>query len=444
MKTGISGFPEFLPNEQIVFTRMLDQIKHYFEMYGFIPMDTPAVERISTLLSNGNDSEIYGLYRIADENSKKDLGLRFDLTVPLARYVSSKFGHLVFPHRRYQIGPVWRGERPQFGRYRQFYQCDIDVVGEGELSLACDAEIVKVFTELLRSLGIPSFTTKMNNRKILQYFLVTLVAEENINDLIRVIDKRDKITDDEFTAAVSELGVKTSDMDKLYTFLSANSLTKNADILDWLKGLDLGAKFTDSVLEFEYVINLLKKFGMEDDNVKISMGLARGLTYYTGNVFETVFDNDVAGIGSIAAGGRYDNLVSTMSDKNIQGVGASIGLTRMLAKLLEQKLITCNRSSTADLLVTNQENNYLGIYMDLSTKFRNLGIKTETYLQNESLGDQLTYANKKGIPFVLIANESELQSNVAILRNMYTKEQISIKTDCIEADIADKIKTSNK
>ena len=427
MKSDISGFPEFLPNEQIVFAEMMDLIKHNFELYGFIPMDTPAVERVSTLLSKGDDNEIYGLYRLADEKSKKELGLRFDLTVPLARYVASKFGDLIFPYRRYQIGPVWRGERSQLGRYRQFYQCDIDILGDGHLSLEHDAEIIKVLTETLRQLPLPMFTTRINNRKILQYFLCTLIPSEDVSNLVRLIDKKSKITHEEFLKALAVFGLSRKNIDILETFLNAKNLKTNTEVLHWLRILNIGPGFSEGVEELESTINLLKKFGIEDNDVKISLELARGLTYYTGNVFETTFDA-ISGIGSIAAGGRYDNLVSTMSGKKVPGVGASIGLTRLIARLLDRNLIKCERSSVAELLVTTQNRNFISSYMRLSNKFRELGIKTETYLQDKPLGHQLSYASRKGIQHVLIANDVELLENVAILRNLYTKEQISIGT----------------
>lgn len=434
MKSDISGFPEFLPNEQIVFSQMLDSIKNYFESYGFVPMDTPAVERVSTLLSKGNDNEIYGLYRLADKNFKKDLGLRFDLTVPLARYIASKFGHIVFPHKRYQISPVWRGERPQFGRYRQFYQCDIDIVGDGELSIEHDAEIIKIVIETLQALQLPSFTTKINNRKILYSFLKTIIAEEKIDDLVRIIDKMDKITNSEFIESVESIGLNKKNIDRLDSFLKAKNLSCNIEVLQWLKSLNFGPEFGVGVNELESVISLLKKFDINDKDVKISMGLARGLTYYTGNVFETIFD-DVKGAGSIAAGGRYDNLVSMLSDKKVPGVGASIGITRLISKLFDQSFIKCKKSSTAELLITTQNRNFISSYMKLSNKFRELGIKTETYLQDKPLGQQLSYASRKGISHVLIANDIELLEDEAIIRNLDTKEQSTIRTKYMGKEI---------
>jgi len=436
MKSDISGFPEFLPNEQIAFNKAVDTIKSHFELYGFVPMDTPAVERISTLLAKGNDSEIYGLYRLAsEENDKKELGLRFDLTVPLARYVSLYNGHLTFPHKRYQIAPVWRGERPQFGRYRQFYQCDVDIIGNDELSTAHDAEIISLINNALLSLNIPKFSTKINNRKILGGFLKTIVPESKVTDIIRIIDKIDKISSKEFVESIKNHNVDVKDITKIRNFLDIEEKKlDNSEMISWLKGLSFNAEFASGASEVEEVINLLKKFGINDKSVKISMKLARGLAYYTGNVFETSFD-DIKDMGSIAGGGRYDDLAAMVSDKKFPGVGGTIGISRLIPKLLESGYIKCDKFSTAQLLVTVQNRNFIGSYMKLSEKFRKLGIKTETYLQEKNLGSQLSYADKKGIKHVLIANDVELLENKAIIRNMETKEQTVIRTEYMNKEI---------
>lgn len=442
MKSDISGFPEFLPNEQIAFNNVMNTIKEHFELYGFVPMDTPAVERIETLLAKGNDSEIYGLYRLADENSKKSLGLRFDLTVPFARYVSSHHGHMIFPHKRYQIAPVWRGERPQYGRYRQFYQCDVDIIGEDELSISHDAEILKLITETLRDLNIPEFTTKVNNRKILTGFLSHVIvgerAEEKVLECMRLIDKIDKLSVDEFWKGMEEFGISSEDLTKLKSFLEVEKRGSNEEILKMLKPLNFSPEFNKGVSELETVLDLLKKFGIEDRYVKISTSLARGLSYYTGTVFETSFD-DVKDIGSISGGGRYDDLTSLVSgsDKKFVGVGASIGISRMVPKLIDKGLLNCSKSTTAQLLVTVQNRTFIGSYMKLSGKFRRLGIKTETYLQDKSLGAQIGYASRKGIKYVLIANDVELLDNKAIIRNLETKEQTVIRTEYMGKEVVD-------
>jgi len=435
MKANISGFPEFLPNEQIVFNRFLQSIKDHFELYGFVPMETVAVEKVDTLLAKGNDNEIYGLYRLADENSKKDLGLRFDLTVPLARYVSQNAGELIFPFKRYQIAPVWRGERPQYGRYRQFYQCDVDIIGDGTLSIDHDAEVISLITWALSTLRVPDFHTKINNRKILTGFFSQLVRQDKLIDAIRLVDKSEKISPEEFESGMLQLLNNEKDFSKVKTFLDAGQRGSMKEILNWLQSISLGDEFVQGVEELSTVIQILRRLGLSDNRLKISTKLARGLTYYTGTIFETVFD-DIKDVGSIAGGGRYDNLTSTLGNsKKYPGVGGTIGISRLVPKFIELGLVNVDKKSTADLLITVQDRSLVPYYMNLANKFRALGIKTETYLQDKPLGAQLTYASKKGITFVLIANEMEILDSKAIIRNLKTREQKIIRTEFIGNEI---------
>ena len=435
MKANISGFPEFLPNEQIVFNRVMQSIKDHFELYGFVPMETAAVEKVDVLLAKGNDNEIYGLYRLADKNSKKDLGLRFDLTVPLARYVTQNAGELIFPFKRYQIAPVWRGERPQYGRYRQFYQCDVDIIGDGTLSIDHDAEIISLVTWALSTLKVPDFHTKINNRKILTGFFSKLVGQNKLIDAIRLVDKSEKISPEEFESGMIELLNNEKDFSKIKTFLDADQRGSMEEILNWLQSLSLGEEFAQGVEELSTVVQILRRLGLSTERLKISTRLARGLTYYTGTIFETVFD-DIKDTGSVAGGGRYDDLSTTLGNsKKYPGVGATIGISRLVPKLIELGLISTDKKSTADLLITVQDRSLVPYYMKLANKFRALGIKTETYLQDKPLGAQLTYANKKGINIVLIANEVEILDSKAIIRNLKTREQKIIRTEFIGNEI---------
>jgi len=435
MKANISGFPEFLPNEQIVFNKVLQSIRDHFELYGFVPMETAAVEKVDVLLAKGNDNEIYGLYRLADENSKKDLGLRFDLTVPLARYVTQNAGELIFPFKRYQIAPVWRGERPQYGRYRQFYQCDVDIIGDGTLSIDHDAEIISLVTWALSTLRIPDFHTRINNRKILTGFFSKLVKASNLVDAIRLIDKSDKISLEEFESGMIKLLNNEKDFSKVESFLNAEKRGSMEEVLNWLQSLSFGDEFTQGVEELSAVVQTLRKLGLSNERLKISTKLARGLTYYTGTIFETVFD-DIKDLGSIAGGGRYEDLTTTLGNsKKYPGVGATIGISRLVPKFIELGLVNADKKSTADLLITVQDRSFVSYYMKLANKFRALGVKTETYLQDKPLGAQLSYANKKGINFVLIANEMELLDSKAIIRNLKTKEQKIIHTEFIGNEV---------
>ena len=435
MKANISGFPEFLPNEQIVFNRIVQSIREHFELYGFVPMDTAAVEKVEVLLAKGNDSEIYGLYRLADESSKKDLGLRFDLTVPLARYVTQNAGDLVFPFKRYQIAPVWRGERPQYGRYRQFYQCDVDIIGDGTLSIDHDAEIISLITWALSTLRVPSFHTKINNRKILTGFFSKLAKSNNVIDAIRLVDKSDKIPIEEFETEMVKLLSSEKDFSKVESFLDADKRGSMEEVLNWLQSLSFGDEFAQGVEELSTVVQTLRKLGLSNDHLKISTKLARGLTYYTGTIFETVFD-DIKDVGSIAGGGRYENLTMTLGNsKKYPGVGATIGVSRLVPKFIELGLVNVDKKSTADLLITVQDRSLIPYYMRLANRFRAQGIKTETYLHDKPLGSQLSYANKKGINFVLIAIEMEILESRAIIRNMKTKEQKIIRTEFIGNEV---------
>lgn len=449
MKTDISGFPEFLPNEQIAFNHVKDIIQSHFESYGFVPMDTPAVERIDTLLAKGNDSEIYGIYRLADENSKKSLGLRFDLTVPFARYVAAYHGEMVFPHKRYQIAPVWRGERPQSGRYRQFYQCDIDVIAENKLSLEHDAEVLMLITETLRDIGVPAFTTRINNRKLLMGFLSHIMdggsAEEEqksqkIVECIRLIDKREKISSEEFWGEIKQFEILEKGVEELRAFLDIGQKGEsNEEILGSLKQMkvaEISGEFAAGINELETIVNLLTKCSISDNCLKISTSLARGLAYYTGTVLETTLD-DFKDIGSVCGGGRYDNLTAMIAgnNKNFVGVGASIGISRLVPKLIEKGIIPCEQSTTAQFMVAVQDRRFLAEYMEIAKLYRKIGIKTEIYLQDKSLGNQLSYASRKGINFVIIANEAELAEGKINLRDLINKTQITVDINKIRNDL---------
>ncbi|MDR2794288.1 MAG: histidine--tRNA ligase [Holosporaceae bacterium] len=436
MSSDISGFPEFLPQEQIAFNKILNKIQLQFEMFGFIPMDTPAVERLSTLLAKGNDNEIYGIYRVGDENGQKNLGLRFDLTVPFARYVVSKSGQLIFPHRRYQISPVWRGERPQSGRYRQFYQCDIDIIGNGELALAHDAEIVYLIAKTLKSIGVPDFVTQINNRKILCGFLKNIISEKIVPEVVRIIDKSEKISPNEFTGSLETIGMSAEGIGALLDFMgNGEKYSDPSDTIPWLRSIANNEEFSLGVSELNEIIQLLKSWGLEDKFIKISVKLARGLNYYTGTVFETTV-NEMEDLGSIAGGGRYDNLTSILSsNKKFPGVGASIGVSRLVPKLFEKGLLSCDKATPAELLVTVQNREFLSSYLKIADDFRNIGVKTEVYLQDKSLGNQMAYANRRGFSYALIANDEELRDGIVILRNLWTKKQITVNINHITKDI---------
>jgi histidyl-tRNA synthetase len=439
MLNNISGFPEFSPNDQMIFNDAIQLIKNKFELYGFSPLDTVAVEKTTTLLSKGNDNEIYGIYRLAgDEGSnKKDLALRFDLTVPLARYVSQNYNILTFPYRRYQIAPVWRGERSQSGRYRQFYQCDIDIINEQQLSLTNDAELVAIVVDILKSLHLKDFIVKINNRKILMGLLKSLSVEIGlIPSVIRIIDKIAKITTDAFIAELLTLGVNQDIAQKLLLILSQRM--SNDNWITYLESLSDEEEFVAGLVELKEILFYIKAFKVDDVNIQIDLSLARGLNYYTGTIYE-VISLEYPEIGSIAGGGRYANLVSSFSNKTLPGVGISIGISRLIPKMIEAGVWkSVGRQTAAQLLITVQNLEMMEQYLLLVQFLRNAGIKTEIYLENKPLSSQMKYASKKGFAFVIIANEEELNSNQLILRNMHNSEQLTMPLDSIPAFLQNK------
>lgn len=423
MLSHISGFPEFLPHEQLAFNRIVEIIRNKFELYGFSPLDTPAVEKTSTLLAKGSDHEIYGLYRLSGEEgtSKKDLALRFDLTVPLARYVAQHHGRLTFPYRRYHIAPVWRGERPQAGRYRQFYQCDIDIIGEGELSLIHDGEVLSVIYEIFNAIGLQRFIIKINNRSILTSLIKDFgIAEDNVANVLRIIDKAEKISKDQWKAELSAQGLKSSDILFLMNLLSMSM--SNKEWLTYLKTLSRSSEFITGIEELSQVLENAYRFGVPDEYIQIDPSLARGLSYYTGTVYETKL-LDYPELGSVCGGGRYGNLTQSFINKKFPGVGISIGISRLIPKLIEIGLVKTDSQTPASILVTTQNRNLMAYYIEIAQRLRKAQIKTELYLPEKSLSTQMKYASKKGFKFVIIADEAERQTHHVIVRNLESGEQ---------------------
>lgn len=427
--SSISGFPEYLPAIQIAFNRVVNIIKEKFELFGFAPLDTPAVEKVSTLLAKGNDNEIYGIYRLADSNDKKDLALRFDLTVPLARYVAQHCEDLVFPYKRYHIAPVWRGERAQAGRYRQFYQCDIDIVNNDELDLNCDAEILIVIYEVLKSLNL-DFEIRINNKKILDGLMI-YITEGKIPsaNILRVIDKREKVSNEAFNSMLREVGLDGSQITKILNFLAIDG--GNSEIIQNLKTLKYNEIFETGIAELEELYKKLSLFGVGYGNVKIEMSLARGLNYYTGSIFEAKLRN-LGFASSISGGGRYDNLTTYFSKKKFPGVGATIGISRLVPVLIENGLLNANEMSPAEVLVTVQERDNLKDYLEIANQLRKAGKNTEIFLQNKKLSQQLNFASKKKMKYVVIANKDELAAKKVNLKNMETGEQNLICIDQLQ------------
>ena len=429
MLNNISGFPELLPSSQIAFNKVISIIQNKFELYGFSPLDTPAVEKTSTLLAKGNDHEIYGVYRLAEQslNSKKDLGLRFDLTVPLARFVAQNYGQLIFPYKRYHIGPVWRGERPQSGRYRQFIQCDIDIIGDNDLSNYYDGEILAIISNIFKAIGDFKFTIKINDRRILVELLKSFALNEAIiPDAIKVIDKFAKISLEQFKSELIDLGLKDGDVAILQT-LNNDSFT-NENWLEYLQTLSDASEFHLAVSDLAATLKTAKSFGATMENIQISPNLARGLNYYTGIVYETIL-NDFPELGSVCGGGRYANLTQEFSKKKLPGIGISIGASRLIGKLLEEGLIDASKWTNAKILVTMQNPALISHYSNMARMLRNNNIATEIFLDDKSLGFQMKYAAKKGFAYAIIADEPEVLNNEVIIRILEKSEQVTVKLD---------------
>lgn len=430
----ISGFPEWLPNVKILENRILAIIRSNYELFGFVPIETPAVERSETLTSKGgNEKEIYSLSRLAareGEDDNTNLALHFDLTVPLARYVAQYYGQLTFPFRRYQMQKVWRGERAQAGRFREFYQCDIDVIGDGELSFLTDAEIPSIIHKIFTEMNIGRFVIRINNRKILQGLFQSYgIFDDQIVEVLRSIDKLEKIGVEAVCKEVIE--ITTLSKEKVRELINIISQDNgNESILSLLKSMEGNELFKLGVSELSMVYDAVKSLGVPEECLAIDLKIARGLDYYTGTVYETVLV-DYPGVGSICSGGRYDNLASHFIDKKLPGVGISIGITRLLWKLLDAGILKPEVATVAPVLVTTMEKEKLPQYLALASELRAEGIGTEVYLEPLSLKAQLKYANRKQFTFVIIAGEEEFANGVFSVKDMRTGQQQSLSKEGI-------------
>lgn len=422
----ISGFPEWLPAVKILENQLLAIIRASYEKFGFVPIETPAIEKVETLTSKGGDEkEIYSLSRLAaEEGESSDTGfaLHFDLTVPLARYVAQHYNELAFPFRRYQIQKVWRGERPQSGRFREFYQCDIDVIGDGPLSLMTDAEIPSIIYQVFREVNIGQFAIRLNNRKVLQGLCQHYgISDDKISSVLTIIDKMEKIGTGRVIGSIEEItGMSIDRINELMAVISTN--ISNDELLSRLQAMEVNDLFKEGVSELAFVFENVKRFGVPDEYLTIDLRIARGLGYYTGTVYETVL-KDHPGIGSICSGGRYENLASHFTDKKLPGVGISIGLTRLLDRLLKANILQAGPATVAKVLVTSMDQNRFSDYLELATTLRAAGINTEVYLESAPLKNQMKYANKKKFRYVIIAGETEFADNTLTLKNLETGDQ---------------------
>ena len=423
----LSGFMELLPNEQILFNQMKETIQKTYERYGFLPLDTPIIESAEVLLAKAGGETEKQMYRF--KKGDADLALRFDLTVPLAKYVAKNYGNLSFPFRRYQIGKVYRGERAQKGRYREFYQCDIDVIGDGELELINDAEMPSIIYSLIKELGFDDFTIKINNRKILNGLFEGLNQKENSTEILRVIDKLEKIGKDAVVEELKKLDVKEEQIKAIMDFIEIEGTSNEK--LEKLENLGINNEtYQKGVEELKSVINNVRLFGVPEENFQVDLTIARGLDYYTGTVYET-FLNNYRELGSVCSGGRYENLAEYYTDKKLPGVGISIGLTRLFYKLNELNIIKAEKKSISDILIIPITED-LKEPIKLATELRKIGINTEVYLNNKKLKAKFKYADKLEIPYVIVIGDDEIKAKKIKLKNMKSGEEKEVNMDAEE------------
>ena len=412
----LPGMMELLPEDQMVFDTIKRRIEDVFIKNAFFSIDTPAIEKLDVLLSKGGGETSKQVYRI--DSSKKNQGLRFDLTVPLAKYVSMYMQDLAFPFRRYQIAKVYRGERNQKGRYKEFYQCDIDIIGNEKLSLYNDAEIVKCMYEALKSIDVPEFEFQFNNRKILNGYF-SYLGIDDFESCLRVIDKLDKIGIDNVKEELSKINLDASKIDTLLKFLEIDGT--NQEIIEKLESLNIDNElFTCGVNELKFVYQDILSLGVNPENIKINLSITRGLDYYTGSVFETFF-KDYREIGSICSGGRYDSLANNFTKSKLPGVGMSIGLTRLFYQLQELNLVKGKQTNFDCIIIPMKgyEKNAVKLMNDL----RNSSVKCMSYLEDDKLKKKFNYADKLSVKYVIIIGQDEVEQNKFTLRNMENGNQ---------------------
>ena len=427
----LSGFMELLPAEQMKMERMMEVLRSSYAVYGFTPLDTPVIESAEVLLAKGGGETEKQIYRFQKGDS--DLALRFDLTVPLAKYVAAHYAELSFPFRRYQIGKVYRGERAQRGRFREFYQADIDVIGDGKLDIINEAEIPAVIYNTFTKLGITRFKIRVNNRKLLNGFYAMNGMSEKAGEIMRTVDKLDKIGAEKVRLAlIDEVKMLPCKAENVLDFMAICGT--NAEViaaLERYRGMD--ATFDQGLDELITVTKYLGDFGVPEDNFAIDLTIARGLDYYTGTVYETIMTEHPE-IGSVCSGGRYDNLAEFYTDKQLPGVGISIGLTRLFYVLNEQNLLSDELvTAPCDCLVIPMTED-MSFAVSAATVLRGGGVRTQFYGEKKKFKAKMNYADKLGVPYIALVGEDEVNEGVLSVKNMTTGEQQTLDINQV-ADI---------
>lgn len=434
----LSGFMELLPDKQQRFETMAEILRRTYASYGFAPLDTPAIEDAQILLAKGGGETEKQIYRFTKGDS--DLALRFDLTVPLAKYVALHYSELAFPFRRFQISKVYRGERAQRGRFREFYQADIDIIGDGKLDILNEAEIPAIIYKVFRGFGLSRFQIHVNNRKILNGFYAMLGLSEQSGDIMRTVDKLDKIGPDKVKLILLEdCGLKEEQADDILKFIAIRGT--NAEVISALEGYAGKNEMFDLGLEeLKAVTANLAAFGVAEENFAVDLTIARGLDYYTGTVYET-FLLDHPELGSVCSGGRYDNLAGYYIDKALPGVGISIGLTRLFYVLDEQGLLNpALPSAPADALVLPMTDSPAAA-IALAEQLRASGLRVQLYCEQKKFKQKMAYANKLGVPFAVLLGEDEIKEGICSVKNMVTGEQCKLTAQEAAAHIKESLNT---
>ena len=434
----LSGFMELLPDKQQRFETMAEILRRTYASYGFAPLDTPAIEDAQILLAKGGGETEKQIYRFQKGDS--DLALRFDLTVPLAKYVALHYSELAFPFRRFQISKVYRGERAQRGRFREFYQADIDIIGDGKLDILNEAEIPAIIYKVFKGFGLNRFQIHVNNRKVLNGFYALLGLTEKSGDIMRTVDKLDKIGADKVKVILLEdCGLAENQADEILKFISIRGT--NADVIAALEGYaGRNEMFDQGLSELKTVTANLSAFGVPEENFAVDLTIARGLDYYTGTVYETTL-LDHPEIGSVCSGGRYDNLAGYYIDKALPGVGISIGLTRLFYVLDEQGLLNpALPSAPADALVLPMTESPAAA-IALAEQLRSAGLRVQLYCEQKKFKQKMAYANKLAVPFAVLLGEDEIAEGVCSVKNMVTGEQLKLTAQEAAAHIKTALST---
>ena len=424
----IAGVMELLPDDQLVFDYIKKIIEDTFLSYQFLPIDTPAIEKNDILFAKGGgetEKQIFGI-----DSSKKDMSLRFDLTVPLARYVSEHFSDLNFPFKRYQIAKVYRGERNQKGRYKEFYQCDIDIIGNNSLSIHNDALLPKVIYDIFQKLDFDGIKFHINNRKLLNGFFESIEISDK-EEVLRTIDKKAKIGDEKTKELLTDLCGEEKAL-KLMELI--NNKRENKELLTYLESLDLNENYKTGFKELREVYDYMIKFGIDDKSIIIDLSITRGLDYYTSTVYETFLDG-YESIGSVCSGGRYENLAGNFSKQNLPGVGLSIGLTRLFYQFQQLGLVEKYRKKFTDCLVIPMDEKLNFYAIEIANNLKNQGYKVDIYLEDGKFKKKINYADKIGVKKVLIIGQEEFENKMVSVKNMEDGEQVSVKIDKISAYI---------